>query len=614
MLLNKGAVCSLHCFPARTSIAVAGIANCTKRSSYFKVGYKNINEIKIGDLVLSYDEMSGKKEFRKVLSITPDHVASEFVTLYFSNGNELRCTPEHPIAVDDNGRIKWIKAIDVEEGFVCIQYGQHFPHATKGKTYEESYGDEKAQELKQLRRENFSGRESCLKNKTYGEAYGEDVAAYQKQLRSERFKLDPRPPLEQRECPNCHKMFSPNITGNEYAKKFCSRKCGIQYNSFHNSNYGFSGKIHSDESKDKTRSTMIDHWNDQTSVYNTKEYWRNRAKKPNNLEMFLTQLLDEKFNGDWKYVGNFAFNVGDSNKRRFPDFVHNRFNKVIEVYHPWYKLKHYESIEEYRRITVEHYQKFGYEVIFIEAKELSNKVKICEVLERVRQFVYNPNTFMVKVIKKNIDHKVEKVYNLEVEKNNNYFARGILVHNCHPHKMESFFIESGKVKMEYDGTVRDMLPGESITILPGKFHRFSGYENSVISEASTFHSDDDVVREEDSYLSPLLIFFDIDGTLIASDGIISKEHIGNREFGIISSRSRKRSQDICDKMSIHPLVIICCRVVSRCSEMKYADRLFPIRRMVYIGDMISDGLEAMKAGWDFLSPQEYVQKVENGEV
>jgi len=184
----------------------------------------------------------------------------------------------------------------------------------------------------------------------------------------------------------------------------------------------------------------------------------------------------------------------------------------------------------------------------------------------------------------------------------------------HPRKMETFLIESGKVKMEYDGTVRDMFPRDSITILPGKFHRFSGYENSVISEASTFHSDDDVVREEDSYLSPLLIFFDIDGTLIASDGIISREHIGNREFGIISSRSRKRSQDVCDKMNIFPLAIICCRIVSRKEEMKYADRLFPIRRMLYVADMISDGLEATKAGWDFLSPQEYVQKVENGEI
>jgi len=180
--------------------------------------------------------------------------------------------------------------------------------------------------------------------------------------------------------------------------------------------------------------------------------------------------------------------------------------------------------------------------------------------------------------------------------------------------METFLIESGKVKMEYDGTVRDMFPRDSITILPGKFHRFSGYENSVISEASTFHSDDDVVRQEDSYLTSLLIFFDIDGTLIASDGIIGKEHIGKRDFGIISSRSRKRSQDICDKMNIIPLAIICCRVVSRKEEMKYADRLFPIKRTLYVADMISDGLETVKAGWDFLSPQEYVQKVENGEI
>lgn len=168
--------------------------------------------------------------------------------------------------------------------------------------------------------------------------------------------------------------------------------------------------------------------------------------------------------------------------------------------------------------------------------------------------------------------------------------------------------------MEYGDNVRDMFPGDSVTIFPGTFHRFSGYEKSMISEVSTTHSDEDVVRQEDSYLAPLLIGFDIDGTLIASDGIISREHVGSRDFVIISSRSRKRSQDICDKMNIFPLSIICCRVVSRCEEMRYADKLFPIRRTLYVGDMISDELEAIRAGWDFLSPMDYVQKVEKGEI
>lgn len=186
--------------------------------------------------------------------------------------------------------------------------------------------------------------------------------------------------------------------------------------------------------------------------------------------------------------------------------------------------------------------------------------------------------------------------------------------HLHPRKCETFTIESGRVKMEYGDQVKDMFPGDSVTIFPGTFHRFSGYEKSMISEVSTTHSDEDVVRKENSYLAPLLIFFDIDGTLIASDGIISKEHIGQREFGIISSRSRKRSQDICDKMNISPLAIICCRVVSRAEEMRYADKLFPIKRTLYVGDMISDGLEAARAGWDFLSPQDYIHKVENGEL
>lgn len=211
---------------------------------------------------------------------------------------------------------------------------------------------------------------------------------------------------------------------------------------------------------------------------------------------------------------------------------------------------------------------------------------------------------------------VDKVWGKEIViRNDQSYCHKKLVlnkgHVCSKHshkvKMETFTIESGKVRMEHNDRVLDMNPGESITIFPKEFHRFSGMENSVISEVSTLHSDDDVVRLEDSFLSPILICFDVDGTLIASDGIISKEHIGNLDFGIISSRSRKRSRDVCDRMDISPTIgIYNCRVVSRAEEMRYVDRVFPIRQTVYVGDMISDKTEAERAGWIFLSPQEFV--------
>jgi len=187
---------------------------------------------------------------------------------------------------------------------------------------------------------------------------------------------------------------------------------------------------------------------------------------------------------------------------------------------------------------------------------------------------------------------------------------GVCSLHHHPTKMETFTIESGCVKLELEEEVFDLAPGESKTILPGQSHRFSGYRDSIISEFSTAHSDDDVVRKTESYLTPVLWCFDIDGTLEASDGIISGESIRGLEFGIVSSRSRARSLEICEAMGIVPNFVVCCRVVGRSEELNSVDRMFPIRRTIYVGDMESDKSEALRAGWQFFYPGEFVRRIE----
>lgn len=178
--------------------------------------------------------------------------------------------------------------------------------------------------------------------------------------------------------------------------------------------------------------------------------------------------------------------------------------------------------------------------------------------------------------------------------------------HCHHVKVETFYIESGKVMMEYDGKTFDMLPGDNLTILPGMYHRFGGYEDSIITEFSTFHSDNDVDRKEKSYLTPPLYGVDVDGTLEASGGMIKKEHLAGRDFVIVSSRSRNRSLEICREIGIEPLAVICCRVVSRAEELRQVDKMFPLRRTIYIGDMESDKAEALRAGWQYMSPKEFI--------
>lgn len=64
----------------------------------------------------------------------------------------------------------------------------------------------------------------------------------------------------------------------------------------------------------------------------------------------------------------------------------------------------------------------------------------------------------------------------------------------HPVKRETFFVQSGFVRLEAGGLVMMLRPGDSMTIEPGTWHRFAGLRDSVIFEFSTRHDDADVER------------------------------------------------------------------------------------------------------------------------
>jgi len=69
----------------------------------------------------------------------------------------------------------------------------------------------------------------------------------------------------------------------------------------------------------------------------------------------------------------------------------------------------------------------------------------------------------------------------------------------HPVKAESFLCIEGEVEIELDSVTYVLTPGTSIDIPPGHPHRFSARTpTATVVEASTHHSDEDVVRLEDS--------------------------------------------------------------------------------------------------------------------
>jgi len=187
-------------------------------------------------------------------------------------------------------------------------------------------------------------------------------------------------------------------------------------------------------------------------------------------------------------------------------------------------------------------------------------------------------------------------------------------YHCHKLKLENFSLIAGHIRLEVEEEMIDMLPGMSKTIFPGFYHRFAGYVDSEIFEASTHHRDDDSYRKEESYLARRIYAIDIDGTLENCGGCVKREHLIDKDIVVVSSKSRTRSREACEDLGIYPLEIINSRILSKTEELRYVDRLYPLRRTLYIGDQESDRSSAEKAGWQFMSASEFadLESIENG--
>jgi mannose-6-phosphate isomerase-like protein (cupin superfamily) len=70
--------------------------------------------------------------------------------------------------------------------------------------------------------------------------------------------------------------------------------------------------------------------------------------------------------------------------------------------------------------------------------------------------------------------------------------------HMHNIKDETFYVESGRVKMELGLDTLILGPGDNVRIKPGMWHRFTGLMPSIIFEFSTHHDELDVVRKEES--------------------------------------------------------------------------------------------------------------------
>ena len=328
------------------------------------VGSEEIENIKVGDSVLSYNEKDGKKEFKRVNKIFR-RKANQFIILKFNNGNELKLTPEHPVAVDRNGKIYWMSAASVSVGDNCIQYkygGLHYRiDRLAGKSFDEMFGSDHANKLRQASSKRIAIYNSSWNGKSYEDRYGLDKA-----------------------------------------------------NEVHHTLVEAQKNNNLDPTSKHSRMTAI---------------FQSLKEKPNLLEKKMIALLDEICPNEFEYDGDGRLNINFGGI--FPDFVDiNGKKKIIETFSRYWKERDYGSVDNYTKICHKQFMKHGIsDILFVEDVEFKNK---CELSNKILSFVYNPHAYITKVIDKQevIETEDIEVYNLEVEDNNNFFAYGILVHNC----------------------------------------------------------------------------------------------------------------------------------------------------------------------------------------
>lgn len=97
-LRGDGITCPF-CFPAGTLISTTS-------------GYKNIEEIKKNDEIISYSISDSNAALNKVEEVYERDYEEVLITLELENGNKITTTPNHPFYVKNVG---WVKACDLTE-------------------------------------------------------------------------------------------------------------------------------------------------------------------------------------------------------------------------------------------------------------------------------------------------------------------------------------------------------------------------------------------------------------------------------------------------------------------------------------------------------------------
>ncbi len=101
-------------------LRLGGSCSSKKKSSFIvgtlvhtRQGLIPIEEIRIGDFVLSYDEKIGQEQFNEVVNLIQGEQEYTIVTLILENGETIEATAEHPFYINGQG---WVHANQIKKG------------------------------------------------------------------------------------------------------------------------------------------------------------------------------------------------------------------------------------------------------------------------------------------------------------------------------------------------------------------------------------------------------------------------------------------------------------------------------------------------------------------
>lgn len=401
------------CLPASTKVLVNKMKkwkNKTSSGESLKLISVPIEQISIGDEVLSFNEKTGKKETKKVTG-TSNLIDNDLIRLVFSNGNELVLTSNHPIYVHDSG---WVAAGDTCIGDTVLQYNYLALNwrltslDKRGRKLDDIHGKEQSVRIrtkhsKQMKKLRADPQSSYNTSSVFNTA-----AMHKKQGDSLRRLCqikDLYPPERRARIGQHARSMWANPESKIRSKESIDRKGA-----------SISASIQKRMQSDPEFGARLRKWGTEAI--------KSVIRKPTKLEKELITLLQSCIPNTYRYVGDGKFWIENAN----PDFVNvNGYKKAIEIYTPYWKIRDYGSIANYQEQRRTLFLKYGWDVLFI---EVDRKVKDPnKIINDIISFTYNPGITAITIASKENIPIAQTVYNLDVKDNNNFFAYGILVHN-----------------------------------------------------------------------------------------------------------------------------------------------------------------------------------------